>query len=258
MAAHVDVGPYALGVLDEQGTREFEEHLAGCDACAAELEALLPVVALLPPAVAMASAPDRQAAPAQTSPAASTPAAPVRLAARRRGRFARREHRTRSMVAVRGALALTGAAAVLGAVAGWGLAGVLPGDDPTNTAAVAPVVTPALPSPADGERRAATDPVTGTRADVRLRPQGWGTEVSIEVWGVQGPVLCRLVAVRASGDREVLSSWTVPEGGYGTTARPQSLALETSTALPASEMSTLEVEAVDTGGQTRTLLTLAG
>lgn len=263
MTAHVDVGPYALGVLDEQETRDFEEHLAGCDACAAELETLLPVIALLPPPVAVTSAPAGNAAPvvpAAAAPARGTPTrgTPTRGAARRRSRFARREHRTRSVVAVRGALALTGAAAVLGAAAGWGLAGVLPGSGPPGTVVVAPVVVPTPSSPADGERRTGTDPVTGTRADVRLRPQGWGTQVSIEVWGVQGPVLCRLVAVRASGDREVLSSWTVPEGGYGTSERPQSLALETSTALAASEMSTLEVEAVGPGEQSRTLLTLAG
>ena len=160
MTAHVDVGAYALGVLDEQGARDFEEHLAGCDACAVELERLLPVVALLPPAVAVAPAPAAAGTPAA---GAAEVAAPVRAAARPRTRFARREHRT-----------------------------------------------------------------------------------------------CSMVAVRGSGDREVLSSWTVPEGGYGTTERPQSLALETSTALAASEMSTLEVEAVGPDDQTRTLLTLVG
>jgi len=255
MTAHVDVGAYALGVLDEQGARDFEEHLAGCDACAVELERLLPVVALLPPAVAVAPAPAAAGTPAA---GAAEVAAPARAAARPRTRFARREHRTRSMVAVRGALALTGAAAVIGAAAGWGLAGVLPGSGRPDTVVAAPVVIPTAPSTADGERRTGTDLATGARAAVRLRPQGWGTQVSIEVWGVQGPALCRLVAVRGSGDREVLSSWTVPEGGYGTTERPQSLALETSTALAASEMSTLEVEAVGPDDQTRTLLTLVG
>jgi len=262
MAAHVDVGPYALGVLDEQAARDFEEHLAGCDDCAAELESLLPVVALLPPAVAVTTASRANEVPvsAVPAPARGAPAgvAPARAQTRRRTRFARREHRTRSVVALRGALALTGAAAVLGAAAGWGLAGVLPGSAPPVTVAVAPLVTPTTPTPVDGARLTGTDPATGTRADVRLREQGWGTQVSIEVWGVQGPALCRLVAVRASGEREVLSSWTVPEGGYGTSAQPRSLALETSTALAASEMSTLEVEAVGPGEQTRTLLTLGG
>ena len=46
-ADHMDVAAYALGVLDEQDTERFEEHLATCWACAAELETMVPVVGLL-------------------------------------------------------------------------------------------------------------------------------------------------------------------------------------------------------------------
>src|SRR5262245_4760110 len=46
-AAHWDVAAYALGVLDPQESERFEEHLAGCWACAGELETMLPVVNLL-------------------------------------------------------------------------------------------------------------------------------------------------------------------------------------------------------------------
>lgn len=44
---HFDVASYALGVLDEEDTVRFEEHLVDCWACAGELESLLPVVDLL-------------------------------------------------------------------------------------------------------------------------------------------------------------------------------------------------------------------
>ena len=44
---HWDVAGYALGVLDAHDTAVFEEHLASCQRCADELEALLPTVALL-------------------------------------------------------------------------------------------------------------------------------------------------------------------------------------------------------------------
>ena len=46
-ADHMDVAAYALGVLDPQDTERFEEHLATCWACAAELETMVPVVGLL-------------------------------------------------------------------------------------------------------------------------------------------------------------------------------------------------------------------
>ena len=39
-ADHMDVAAYALGVLDQQDTERFEEHLATCWACAAELETI--------------------------------------------------------------------------------------------------------------------------------------------------------------------------------------------------------------------------
>src|SRR4051794_7869828 len=47
MKGHYDVAAYALGVLDEPDCSHFEEHLATCDACAEELESMLPVVDLL-------------------------------------------------------------------------------------------------------------------------------------------------------------------------------------------------------------------
>jgi len=47
MTAHTDVGAYSMGLLEEQDRREFEDHLAGCPACAAEVAELSPMAALL-------------------------------------------------------------------------------------------------------------------------------------------------------------------------------------------------------------------
>src|SRR3954463_4722741 len=44
---HTDVGAYALGLLEEDDRRAFEEHLAGCAACASEVESLTGMRALL-------------------------------------------------------------------------------------------------------------------------------------------------------------------------------------------------------------------
>ena len=37
---HTDVGAYALGLLEAQDRQAFEEHLATCPSCAAELAEL--------------------------------------------------------------------------------------------------------------------------------------------------------------------------------------------------------------------------
>jgi anti-sigma-K factor RskA len=43
-----DVAPYALGALGPDDARRFEEHLAGCELCQTDLNALRPVVDTLP------------------------------------------------------------------------------------------------------------------------------------------------------------------------------------------------------------------
>ena len=45
--SHGDAGAYALGALEPASAAAFEAHLIGCDACADEVEALLPVVGLM-------------------------------------------------------------------------------------------------------------------------------------------------------------------------------------------------------------------
>ena len=47
MTAHTDVGAYSMGLLEERDRHEFEDHLAGCPACAAELAELSPMRGLL-------------------------------------------------------------------------------------------------------------------------------------------------------------------------------------------------------------------
>ena len=44
---HIDVGAYALGLLEEQDSAAFEAHLAQCPSCHAELAEFLPMKALL-------------------------------------------------------------------------------------------------------------------------------------------------------------------------------------------------------------------
>lgn len=50
-----------------------------------------------------------------------------------------------------------------------------------------------------GERFQATDPGTGASGTVGLVDKGWGTQVSLELRGIKGPLRCRLEAVSATG-----------------------------------------------------------
>jgi anti-sigma factor RsiW len=45
--AHIDLGSYVLGLLEDQDRTAFEAHLATCAPCTSELTALSPVAALL-------------------------------------------------------------------------------------------------------------------------------------------------------------------------------------------------------------------
>jgi hypothetical protein len=65
------------------------------------------------------------------------------------------------------------------------------------------------------DKISATDPSTKVTATVALQKKDWGTGVVTELKNVQGPLKCALVAVGKNGERETLSSWSVPEWGYG-------------------------------------------
>jgi hypothetical protein len=54
----------------------------------------------------------------------------------------------------------------------------------------------------------------------------------------------------------VLSSWTVPDGGYGFKERPQPLSLDTATALVADDITHLKVQELDSDGEPSTLVTV--
>jgi hypothetical protein len=242
-ALHQDVASYALGVLDDAEAARFEEHLADCDACAEQLESLLPVVGLLP----------------------EVPLSTVDLPPRPIGHDDEGKHRRRRtglrgpvrLVSAAGAglrrPAVAAAAAAIAAVAATaGVFGEFGHDEIVTTSAGAPVSAAA--SPWDGLRGpdlehgvklAATDPATGVLAEVVLEAAPWGTKVSFAVSGLDGPQNCRLVVLRRDGGTELLSSWVVPAGGYGVGSQPRPLVLQAATALNRAQIAGLRVEAVD-------------
>lgn len=61
----------------------------------------------------------------------------------------------------------------------------------------------------------ATDPGTQVSATVALEKKAWGTETVLELKNLKGPQKCSLIAVGKNGERETLTSWSVPDWGYG-------------------------------------------
>ncbi|MEU9122722.1 zf-HC2 domain-containing protein [Streptomyces sp. NPDC048506] len=195
---HTDVGAYALGVLDAADAERFEVHLVGCDRCAAELEELMG----LTPALAefKASAPTPEAITAVPS-RALLDGVLDEVAATRRGRARRR-------------LFLVAAAVVL--IVGGPLAAVsLTGGADGTPPAAPPLASAVRAQYAEGEKVSSVDPVTKVSAGVSMAPRTWGTQVVLELANVKGPLACDLVAVGKDGRRQTVTTWAVPEGGYG-------------------------------------------
>ncbi|MGG7573535.1 anti-sigma factor family protein [Streptomyces sirii] len=193
---HTDVGAYALGVLDAADAERFEVHLVGCDRCAAELEELMG----LPPVLAefKASAPTPETITAVPGPG-MLDGLLDEVTVARRGRARRR-------------LFLVAAAAVL--IVGGPLAALsLKGGEPEKPAP--PLASAVRAQYAEGEQVRSVDPVTKVAAGVSMAPRTWGTQVVLELANVKGPLSCDLVAVGKDGRRQTVTTWAVPEGGYG-------------------------------------------
>lgn len=246
---HKDVAAYALGVLNDRESEQFEAHLAGCAACADELEQLTMVSALLSHvdadslAMAEQSAQDGQVLDRMLNVVS----------------FQRRRAKARRLFAVAAAVVFVFVGVAAGAI-GSGLLG----DESTNTPPVArssgPTATSgptsgptaqATPSESDrpigtaGEEFEGSNATTGVNAKLSLEQKAWGTQVALQLSNIKGPLKCQLVAVSKNGQNDTAMTWTVPDTGYGTVEQPDPLTLEGGTALPRDEIDHFEVRTFD-------------
>jgi putative zinc finger protein len=220
--AHTDVGAYSMGLLEEQDRLAFEDHLAGCPSCAAELAELFPMAALL-----------RGVEPVE--PVAEPAEAAVTDLLRHRA--ARQRQRSRWQVA-------------LGAAAGIALIG---GGIAVGSAVAPRQNGPAVPSPAvAGQLHSATDPGTGVAGTVGLAAKAWGTQVTLNLSKVHGPLECELIAVSRTGERRVVMGWLVPAPGDGVPGHPAHLVIAGGTSIPRNDLARVDVDVVNG----RTLLTI--
>jgi len=240
MSEHTDVGAYSMGLLEPADRRAFEDHLAGCAICAAEMAQLSPLAGLLrgiDPAdiAADPAAPAALAEAAGQAPAAEPSPADVTDLLRRRA--ARQRQRNRWQIS----LAAAAAVVLIGGGVGIGLASA-PSRGSPAPAAVAVV----------GQQHSAVNLSTGVAGTVGLVSKPWGTQVTMDLSNVSGPLECQLIAVSKSGEQRVVMGWLVPAAGYGVPSHPAHLVLEGGTSIQPSNLSRLVVDVVNGG----TLLTI--
>ncbi|MFE5300728.1 zf-HC2 domain-containing protein [Streptomyces sp. NPDC056632] len=206
-----DVGAYVLGALEAEEASEFEAHMKGCQTCVEEAVALSEV--------ALALAEFARTEPDLDELLPGTPHTGVPAPASRR----------RHLFALAASVALFAGGAAVG--------GTLDSDE-----------EPAHQHPAwaaelllVGELHSAENPTNHVTAKVGLESKNWGTHVALELRGVAGPLDCDLVAVSTSGARHTVTSWLVPEPGYGVPGKPEPLQVHGGAALRRGDIARFEV-----------------
>jgi Putative zinc-finger len=214
---HTDVGAYALGLLEPRDRQAFEEHLAGCPECAAELAELSGMKTLLSD-LGPVAAPDEPTV------------ANVTDLVRRRAESQRRH--TRRQV-------LLGAAAGVAVLAGGVGVGLAVAGQPASQV-----------SQNAGRTVSAVDEQTGVRAKATLLAKPFGTQVTVDLAQIQGPLECRFIAVSRTGTRFQIGTWFLPPHvKFGSPSHPEHLLLKGWTTIKPGDLSRIDVVAEGHGTQ---------
>ncbi|WP_405644819.1 anti-sigma factor family protein [Streptomyces uncialis] len=208
---HETVGAYALGILDDREATAFENHLAGCDWCTRELEELAGMEPMLAALADLPGAPGMQI---------GTPDIARHLTARPSPRLADRlvdEVTSQRALSRRRSFSLVAAAAVLIIGGPVAVVSLGRGDDSGGKEVAAHPTSPAEDAFFHHmeEKIEATDTGTRITATVGLERKAWGTHTVLELKNLKGPEKCSLIAVGKNGERETVTTWSVPAWGYG-------------------------------------------
>ncbi|MGW2325631.1 zf-HC2 domain-containing protein [Streptomyces sp. NPDC001700] len=231
-AGHDAVGAYVLGVLDEAEATYFEEHLAGCDQCGRQLDELTGLEPLLADLAAdipgIHGAPGRTAITGHTPHAfTATPTAIDTLTAKPGpallNRMVGEVAAARSKRKRRG-LYLVAAAAALIIGGPLGTMAVTSGSDSGAEPPVASAASESQLFAGMTDKVEATDPDTKVTAAIAMEEKMWGLDGMLRLGNVKGPLSCSLVAVSHDGKKQTMTTWSVPERGYGIKNSPDAAA----------------------------------
>ncbi|MER7846402.1 zf-HC2 domain-containing protein [Kitasatospora sp. NPDC096077] len=219
---HTDAGAYVLGMLEPAEHAAFEQHLADCPECVEQVDRLGFVEVLLADYVAAVAA-------AGLDPAEPVPEPDRRLLGRLIAEVTagRRRLRVRRLALALAATAMVAAGPVV------------------TAAVIAADSTPAVV--AVSQQFTATDPTTGAKAVVGVDARSWGSQISLNLSDVQGPLTCRLVAVSHGGQRQTVTTWSVPAAGYGEPPDQHALHTTGGAALQPGDIDHFEVRVQGTG-----------
>jgi hypothetical protein len=250
---HYDVASYALGVLDQHDAARFEDHLIECPRCAFELDSFVQVADLLADV-------DADAVVAAEEVKRDGVVLHKMLG---EVRSERRRANSRRLYSLAAAVVIF-AMLSIGALFAGGKWFAPEQKGASNSAQRGSTQLDPLPNSQDGpgiggpeltgQKYSGTDPHTGVHADVALEKKDFGTQISLAVSSIKGPLECRMVVVHTDGTTESLSSWTVGEKGWGTAANPSPLLLQAVTATPREDIAHIQVQEVTSAGAGDTLV----
>jgi hypothetical protein len=190
------LGVYVLGAIDPAERAQVDEHLSSCQECREELASLAGLPAMLRKVPIVEA--ERLAAPEQDPELAGVPSAEMLTSLIARTSNVRRMHRWRTVAAAAAVaiVALGGGAFVANALQS-------PGAQPPGNSRAIP-----------WHQTSGNGPVAGTHLTVRYRNEPWGTQMQVNVTGLQPGSVCQFQVTDATGGKSVVGSWTAWSGTY--------------------------------------------
>jgi hypothetical protein len=82
---------------------------------------------------------------------------------------------------------------------------------------------------------------------VGLVAKAWGTQVTLDLADVHGPLECQLIAVSKNGAQKVVVGWFVPAPGDGVPGHPAHLLIQGGTAIPLADLARFKVTVAEGG-----------